>query len=550
MLFTVGLLFNGFALANLFHLVYTILTALALIAFSARMLNRPSGYLAALLYATTPLVVWEASVAYIDLGAALYATLAIFAAISALEAPASVSGNTDNIEIPVQAKVTDGNAAAWIVVAGAMIGFALGVKYLALVPLGLICLLLLLRRASLRSIGLFLCVAFAVGSPWYVKNILWMHNPVYPFYLKVFPNSRYWSPDRERSYQSEQNSFGYPHSLRQPQVAVLNLLQSPWRMVTDTELYYNQGERTFCIWIGGLYGGLAFALLLQRRLPRCIIAIAWLTAAQLACWFFLAQIGRYLLQFLPLAALLGGYSAWRLAQSRVVGGLVPTRVWRAIVASLFGGQFLYVVGSLWALPAGGQGAVEFYAQTGLLPTAVSVPDAIAEAMNPERAVERLHRGLDVYAVEQWINAHTPADAGVVLYDEVRGFYLDRPYLWGNEKHSSYVPYDRIADGEGLNAWMQQHGYRYAIINLNLSPDNQSHGAPIDAAQATADLQAWYIDAHGPRERWRTLVGDALRKGLWKPVDIEHGNVVVQFGAQQIGAAFGDGDADHAMGRGQ
>ena len=71
--------------------------------------------------------------------------------------------------------------------AGAMMGFALGIKYLALLPLVFLAGLALMRKLPLRGTLAFVMVAVVIGSPWYIKNVVWMRNPVYPFAYSIFP---------------------------------------------------------------------------------------------------------------------------------------------------------------------------------------------------------------------------------------------------------------------------------------------------------------------------------------------------------------------------
>ena len=59
----------------------------------------------------------------------------------------------------------------------------------------------------------------------------------------------------------------------------------------------------------------------------------------------------------------------------------------------------------------------------------------------------------------------PRTAGVVFYDEVCGFYLDRPYLWGNAGHSSYIPYDQMKNGNDLTAWMLKNRHHLRADQL-------------------------------------------------------------------------------------
>jgi hypothetical protein len=544
MLFATGLLYQGFALANLFHLLLAALTVLGILAFGERFYGRGAGFVAAVLFATSPLVLWEASVAYIDVGAALYTTLAALATVGAIDARRGAGGTSLQPKTaPANGKIalTEANLDSWVKLAGIAMGFALGIKYLALIPLILCAMLMRMRGFNMRLIVRYLLIALVIGSPWYLKSAVLMRNPVYPFYVRVFPQTKYWSLGREQAYQSEQGGFGYPHTLRQPREAILNLLEAPWRLLADGGHYFNQGEYTFSALFGGMFGGLCLAGLLMRRHRPFYIDLGILAALQFVAWFFLAQVGRYLIQVLPLFALLGGITATRLIYGQGRPHTVLSRVLAVTVAALLIGNVAVVLWSVTMLPEGGKEANPLLSLTGMtaesaktsqvLPTALSIPDALNQALHPEAQEPWLSRRLDVYDAEKYINHHAKPDDGVVLYEETRGLYLDRPYLWGNDLHSSYIPYDTFRDGADVTSWMNTHGIRYAIINLNWSPQNAQH-RPIPSEDAEALIRKWYIDAPAARSAWYRTVGQAIRDGLWTVEVVIKGNVVLRVGPKE------------------
>jgi hypothetical protein len=75
MLFTVGLLYDGYALANLFHFATGVLCVAAIVAIGRRHVSLAAGLLGGLVFATAPIVLWEAGAAYIELGLALFVIL-------------------------------------------------------------------------------------------------------------------------------------------------------------------------------------------------------------------------------------------------------------------------------------------------------------------------------------------------------------------------------------------------------------------------------------------------------------------------------------------
>lgn len=523
MWYAVALLYGrsdwGYAAAAMFHWATAALTVCALVGFARRMLTARSGVWAALIFVTTPAVLWESHVAYNDLAVGLYVTLGLLAACSVAVRTRGAGHSAG------QPGGADRSALEWALLAAGAIGFALGTKYTALLPLALAAALLVLGRASVRTVALYACVALAIGSPWYIKSVVTVGNPVYPFFYTLFPHSKYWSADRAEKYSSEQGSFGFPHSLNHPAEAAANLAVAPYRLVTDDAYRFaNTGDYTFSTLVGGLYAGFCLALALLRRVPRAVVVMAAVSAVEFAFWFFNAQIGRYLVSVLPPLALVAGYTAERLVQRwNDPRGTGADRAAAAVAAAALAGQAALAAWSMWALPTTPQEV----AATGLPPTAFSAQEGLEQAADPAARDEALHRRLDVYDAEQWVNENTPHDAGIALFDETRGFYLDRPYLWANGEHSSYIPYDRMRTGADLTGWMRAHGIRYALVNLNFAPmhtTDAEFGSPNGREQEA--LQRWYIDTPQPQGYWRALVRDALEHHEWTLVYSDHGVAVL------------------------
>ena len=366
MLFTVGLLYNGFALANLFHWLMAALTILGFIGFCGRVLHPLVGWLAGVAFLTTPIVLWEASTAYIDLGLALYVTLSVCASVSALQ---SQKQSMTLMQDALKPQATSQKPEMWFALAGAMMGFALGMKYLALVSFGLVGLLLLIRRVSLRHFVLYVGVAMAIGSPWYIKNLVTLSNPVYPFLYQVFPHSKYWNAPRAADYQREQDKFGTKPLSKDARSKILNLMSVPWHVLVqsrDRILYCNSGEFTFTALYGGLYAALILPLAFLRRIPQTIRWLLWLALAQIVAWFFLSQVGRYLIQIMPLLAIVGAYTAIRWAyptaefqKTEHIKNKSDVSFWQRLpghvaIAAIFG-QAAYVLLSVCTLPLNASG---------------------------------------------------------------------------------------------------------------------------------------------------------------------------------------------------
>jgi len=522
MLYTVGLLFSGFVLANMLHWLMAALTTAAIFGFLKSRVGSFAAWSGVVLFITTPVVLWEAGVAYVELGLALYTTLAVLAAVSSLQRDVAATDRT-----------------AWLRLSAIAIGFALGVKYLALIPLFLIILLLLFRRQPFVSIIKYAALAILIGCPWYVKSAVITHNPVYPFMYRAFPGSIYWSANRAAGYESEQSHFGTFHSLKQPQVAIRNLIQVPWDLLTlpneEKGTYSNPGEFSFMTLIGGLYVAFTAGLLLRRRMDRQIADLLLLGTLQVGAWFMVAQVSRYLVSVLPLLAITAaaGLHAIQLSAARLASASK-----RRLAVVLLGASLLLLFaqasGSLYSL---------VYAPSGASP--MSLP-AIVDIMREDHGASGyLKKHLDTFAAVDWINHRSVSGDKVLIYDDTKGYYLERPYMWANEEHSGYIPYAKFVDGAQLTDWMVKNHYRYAMFNLNWAPQNTDPAHPdpdLPGGPNGNELLAftkWYASVPlkpvgSPGYRWRGLVADALRRGLWTDVGAsQHGVVVVRIGGEPI-----------------
>jgi hypothetical protein len=416
-----------------------------------------------------------------------------------------------------------------------MLGFALGIKYLALLPLGMLLALASYRRIPIREIAMFAGVACAVGCPWYVKNVVWMRNPVYPFAYSIFTGSRYWSAERAQPYMEEQRSFGIPHDLDRPVEALRNLVMTPWKLLVSPEIYTNKADFTFTSLIGGLYAGFIFSLAYIRGKLGALQDLMLIFFFLFISWFFVSQHIRYLIPAMPFAAILAGYAADQMlhaAASKVASELGIDRskfinkcagcvAWTTVAAHV-----ALVGWGITVLPVAGRAAEQAH-EAGLEPTALSVPEAVA-AMVQRGERDRQLRRLNSYASAEWINRNAPAAAGVILYEDVHGFYLNPPYLWGNGEHSSYIPYEHFTSGRDLTAWLRSHRIKYALFNLNFAPANSRNlRLPEDVDSVNAIMREWY-DGNGTG--WRRLIGESIQSGEWLVRFTHHGVAVLEIGA--------------------
>jgi hypothetical protein len=70
----------------------------------------------------------------------------------------------------------------------------------------------------------------------------------------------------------------------------------------------------------------------------------------------------------------------------------------------------------------------------------------------------------VFAAEDWINAHTPTDARVVVLGTSAGYYIDRPYLadWYRERYYPLLA-DKSTRDHQIQSWCRA-GVHYMLLD--------------------------------------------------------------------------------------
>lgn len=190
MFYAVCLIVKADIAAKMFSLCLAGITALAIYAFCVRFLDRRTGTIAMFGFFGAGMVVEVATTARIDVSMAGILFLAAYAMMIYLET----------------------NKLVWLWGSAALAGFGISIKYTAGFWLALLVLMFLFeslfrRRDPVRDITkhliAYVFIAGVIASPWYIKNLVWFHNPVYPLFTGEVSNSgpgeiRFFNDDDER----------------------------------------------------------------------------------------------------------------------------------------------------------------------------------------------------------------------------------------------------------------------------------------------------------------------------------------------------------------
>ena len=172
--------------AQMIHFTWMLLAVVLLWHWASRIWSAEIARKALLLLAAIPSLPMLASWAYADMALVYYAIASIY----------SITNN----------RVT--KSFSWLIIAGLMAGFAMGIKYTSFVVPMACGILLLFSRPLLKAIysaAQFSLIALATASPWYIRNAIFMGNPFYPF---VF-GGRYWDQFLTQWYADSGTGIGW-----------------------------------------------------------------------------------------------------------------------------------------------------------------------------------------------------------------------------------------------------------------------------------------------------------------------------------------------------
>jgi hypothetical protein len=167
MIYAVFLLAGSDVAAKLFSLFVAIATAVLLYAFCCRFITRPVGVIALFAFFASGMIVELAITTRIDVSLAGMLFACTYAMINYLST----------------------HSRAWLWLSAVFAGFSLGIKHTAALWIFLVGMLYLVETIRSRERVLqvlkygvmYALLALAVASPWYIKNAIWFHNPIYPF---------------------------------------------------------------------------------------------------------------------------------------------------------------------------------------------------------------------------------------------------------------------------------------------------------------------------------------------------------------------------------
>ena len=412
LLFQLALLLRGDALAQLISSFVAALAAGAVWACVRPRFSPVVAALAAFIFYTIPVIGYEASIAYVDVGVALYAALAWFAL--------------------TEWRTTREDR--WLALSALMAGFVPATKLSgAFIPaLSCIGVLVFAPKEKNRwkysiSYGL---IAGAIVAPWLIKTFLQTGNPVTPYLFDLI-GARGWT----HSAASQSTAMFAPFGMGRDLISVLML---PWN-VTMFSTAFGGGN------IGPIFLACFPLLLIARPLPLFIKSALGLTLAYLAIWYWVVQEIRFLIPILPILSLVAAYALHAWAQQnrwtrRIAIGVVLVTGFVNLV--LLGTNFMRPPGS------------------------VPPTKSLAVIFGQESRLDYLRRVLPSQRIIEQINQLPPQSLVLTLgLSDV--YYVDRNFIRGFPiEQALFDPYE-LPDAQAMSERIRRLGITHVVINRNL-----------------------------------------------------------------------------------
>ncbi len=170
------------------HLIFGLLSCLLVWDLTSRLFGIRAAWWSLAIFMSMPSLPWLSAWAYTDMGLVFFSLAALSALIFWRET----------------------NSVGWLLVCGAMSGFALGIKYTSfLLPVIILVFLVVWRRSGgysfLKTVSVFAGMTILTGGVWYLRNWIWMGNPVYPFAF----GGLFWDGFRANWYSGTGTGIGW-----------------------------------------------------------------------------------------------------------------------------------------------------------------------------------------------------------------------------------------------------------------------------------------------------------------------------------------------------
>jgi len=408
LIFAMSLVLGGPIFVNLTHFGFALLTVLALYAYAQKYVQKEFAILPGIIYLTSPVANSWGTMAYTDNILGFYLFLLCM------------------LLMDYSPEVRRKETFAW----GLLIGMALGIKYQAMLLIGLIVAFFLVSKIKeWKTLSPLLTISLLIGvllaSPWYIRNLVVTSNPVFPILSDLFPSEMLLAGGTFSTDTKAGEIF-----LAAFEALKESPLSAPFAFLYSGAWRHDDFQR----FVGPLFLGLApFAFFLKRTPVKwpCILLICLLSLFQV---FFLKGNIRYVIVLIILLSFVCGsvgQEVYAFANRR--GRLLVTLFFATVI-------LLYALQNYHTMLR---------------------DKRVLTSLNPRLTHSFLLAFERSYRVATFVNNNVPADSKVLFHGIARYFYFNFEPLNDHVEQRAIV-YDEAKNAEDVLRIMRSHGITHMV----------------------------------------------------------------------------------------
>jgi len=364
MLYVLGLTVKSDILAKLIAWSFGLISALLLYVFGKEYSSREGGLFAAAIFLLTPAIFTQMTCVYVDIALAMYSFISLISILKYFK--------TNDIK--------------WAILAGIFCGFILSIKYIGVIALSALLIVYGynfinkkgFKKEIFKGFSIFILFTIIFSFAWYLRAYLIKGNPFYPFFSDFFANNG-WQMTLESKIAKN--------------FSLQNLILLPWNITM------------FPSKIGGENFGAVYLLFLpflffDKINKDKFNSLRVFAVSYTVIWFFVDQfVSRFLFAvLLALSMLIGNILADFFLQRR--------SYFKNFVKIIFVAVCLFNIGLA--------GYHNF--------------DKVKVSLGLESREAYLSRVERTYVIAEYINKYTPKGATILMVNEIRSYYIKRPYI--------------------------------------------------------------------------------------------------------------------------
>lgn len=279
------------------------------------------------------------------------------------------------------------------------------------------------RRWNIKHLIIFGLIVLALIAPWLIISHSYTGNPIYPQGQSIF-GGKYLDSSLTHSYANYHQSVGLERNL-------LNTLIVPWNITFNSRPFGPViGLTPFFIMILPLI----FLFRKQMSDTKSWITLFAISFTLLSIQFWVHPGLRYMFPAIALLSITTGM---------IIDAMMKQKILKAMIFLLLTASLVFNAAVWYGINAkniqyfvSGESDTDYYAK-----------------LNDHNS----------HGAQLWINANTPNDSVVMLFNEPRGYFLDRKYIISSP-YQTYIDYNSMTTTAELGKRLAELNVSYILFN--------------------------------------------------------------------------------------